>query len=235
MSIHAFTDGSTARSRGGWGVLLTGPSGPQRYSGALNTNDNGVAEVRGVLEAVRRAPPRCTLTVVTDSTGTVQAVRTGRCRNPEIERLAQAVRVTAELREIRLTVEYRSREVRGLKVAHTLANAGRKGERAPPLPAREVTVRSHPLRPTVTVQTQRGDWRTTEEIAGEEGLDAPLTAALHTVRGAEAGERLRLTLDSRLTRAYLRGEVTSRSPAVRAALNEIRRLVSERRVTLRVI
>lgn len=234
MSIHAFTDGSTARSRGGWGVMITGPAGPQHYSGGLNTNDNGVAEVRGVLEAVRRAPPGCTLTVVTDSTGTVQAVRTGRCRNPEIERLAQAVRVTAQLRGIRLTLEHRSREVRGLRVAHTLANAGRKGERAPPPPVREVTVRAHPLRPSVTVQTQRGDWRTTEEVAGEGGLDAPLTAVLQLVRGAEAGERLRLTLDSPLTRAYLRGEVTPRSPAVRAALREIARLVEGSRLTLRV-
>ncbi|SMB79206.1 RNase H family protein [Deinococcus hopiensis] len=236
MSIHAFTDGSTARSRGGWGVLITGPAGPKHYSGALSTNDNGVSEVRGVLEAVRRAPLGCTLTVVTDSTGTVQAVRTGRCRNAEIERLAQAVRVTADLREIRLTVEHRSREVRGLKVAHTLANAGRKGERAPlpGAPVREAIVRPHPLRPTVTVQVQSGGWHTTEEIAGDEGLDAPLMAALHLVRRATAGEVLRLTLESPLTRAYLRGEVRPRAPAVRAALHEITRRVNGRRLTLKV-
>ena len=75
-------------------------------------------------EAALRAPAGCALTVMTDSTGTVLAIHTGRCRNPDILNVALAVRATAEARGIALTIEHRGRETPGM-LAHELAYAGR--------------------------------------------------------------------------------------------------------------
>ncbi|WP_342667538.1 RNase H family protein, partial [Deinococcus pimensis] len=109
---HAYADGSQQGELGGWGVVMLVPGQPDaHHSGLASVNDNGACELVAVLEAVRRAPPGQPLTVHTDATSVVQAVRRG-TRHPDQTELGAEVRRLAQERGIELRVSTLRRDAR---------------------------------------------------------------------------------------------------------------------------
>lgn len=135
---HAFVDaswnedappgGDVGLGHGGWGLVLVTPGAlPARYQGTLEAEDNNVAEVRAVLEAVRLAPPRQPLHVHTDNEAVIAAV--GRGRGPQLlHDSAREVMDEAEARGVALRVGYAPRTRRHMLAAHDLANEARRGQ-----------------------------------------------------------------------------------------------------------
>jgi len=232
---HAFTDASTRSGVGGWGVVLTGPAGTTRYAGRFRMTDNTAAELRAVLEAVRRAPRGVALTVHTDASGLTTIVPRG-SRNEHLNDLARQVRAAAHARGIRLAVVHCPRERKHLRTAHDLANDGRLQRRRRKSERARVTVRIKPplLGRDYTLLVRRNDSleTLTFHVDPSSSLQADTQALLEVLTHARHGEHVTVHVNAPLTRALFLAPARAKRGEVRAALERARADLAARNVTV---
>jgi len=199
---HAYADGSQQGELGGWGVVMLVPGQPDaHHSGLANVNDNGACELLAVLEAVRRAPPGQPLTVHTDATGVVQAVRRG-TRHPDQTELGAEVRRLAQERGIELRVSTLHRDARRMREAHQLATDARLGVESVLLTRQHVRVRVRHLgwgaQATLTFRRGGRTERRLLPLPERQGVPPALLALAELVRSARDGEHLVVRMESAL-------------------------------------
>ncbi len=233
---HAYVDGSQQGDVGGWGVILLSPGQlGARHCGRARVADNGACELLAVLEAVQLAPPGQPLTIHTDATCAVQAVRRGTL-HPQQSELGERVRRLAHERGIRLSVTLTPRAARRLQEAHQLA-VGARLEVAPSVPERpQVRVRVRKLawgaRADLTFKRDGQTERAAPLLPEQEGVPPALLALGELVRRARPGEQLNVLMDSTLVPSWWQEPDLAVHPGARATLEEIRAQADGRGVTL---
>ncbi len=233
---HAYADGSHQDDRGGWGVVLLVPGAPPaHHSGEEPVSDNGACELLAALHAVQLAPERQPLTLHTDATCVVQAIRRGTL-HPHQDEMGAAVRAAARERSITLSVTRESRDARRMREAHQLATNARLGV-PDALPGQaEVRVKVSRLawgsEATLTFNRNGASRRIVVPLGAQEGVAPALLALRAMVAHAEENEHLQVRLDSTLAPTLWSEPEYAAHPAARALLAETRAAAVARRVTL---
>ena len=206
---HAYVDASwqeisPEHGRGGWGLVLLGNAAlPLRVGGFMEASDNNAAEMRAVLEAVRRAPAGEALSLHSDNQAVLSAL--GKGGGPSsLWVMRQGVLELAQERSIALRAQYEARTRRHMRSAHDLANVARTtGLTVHPSPRTEIILdlRGLPSQARILLRRQG------ERLSFSVGLDPldqlpPSTQALLTaIHLAETGEILAVRGAPKLARA----------------------------------
>ena len=236
---HAYADGSQAEGVGGWGVVLLVPGLPQaHHCGRAPVADNGACELLAVLEAVRLAPEGQPLTVHTDATCAVQAVRRGTL-HPQQSELGARVRRLAHERGVRLSVVVCPRSARRAQEAHQLASGARLGMPASVSEQPQVRVRVRKLawgaQASLTFKRDGQIERAAPLLSPLEGVPPALLALRELIRHARPGEHLSVRLDSALVPSWWQDPDPAAHPAARAVLEEARAGADAHEITLEFV
>ncbi|PYE54104.1 RNase H family protein [Deinococcus yavapaiensis] len=236
---HAFADGSQADGVGGWGVVLLVPGRPDaRHSGQDEVNDNGACELLAVLHAIELAPEGQPLTVHTDATTVVQAIRRG-TMHPEQEELGARVRARAAERGIRLRVSLGPRDARRMREAHDLAAAARRGEALPNREKPEVRVRVRKVawgaEASFTIRRGGETSRVLRVLPPKEGVPPAVLALSALVREARGGEHLLVRMDSALAPALWANATSAATREAREIVEAAKSDAAARGVTLEFV
>lgn len=233
---HAYADGSQQGETGGWGVVLLVPGLPDaHHRGLAHIHDNGACELLAVLQAVRLAPEGQPLTVHTDATVVVQAVKRG-TQHPDQAELGARVRQLAHQRGIRLSVTLGPRDARRMREAHQLATDARLG--VPPKeserPSVRVRVRRVAWGAQVTFTLRRGGHtgRWMEELPPRAGVPPALLALAALLAHAQDGEHLIVRMESALAPLAWANPALTPDPAARTLVEEARAGAQARGITL---
>jgi ribonuclease HI len=233
---HAYADGSQQGEVGGWGVVMLVPGQPDtHHSGLASVRDNGACELLAVLEAVRRAPEGQPLTVHTDATGVVQAVRRG-TRHPEQTELGAEVRRVAQERGIQLRLSTLARDARRMREAHQLATDARLGIESTLALRRHVRVRVRHLgwgaQATLTFRRGGTTQRRILPLPEQVGVPPALLALAALVRDALDDEHLVIRMDSALAPTVWNHPDHAPHPAAAAVVRAARQDAETRRITV---
>lgn len=224
---HAYADGSQQGDIGGWGVVLIVPGQADTHlCGLAQVEDNGACELIAVLEAVRRAPAGQPLTIHTDATVVVQAIRRGTL-HPHQNELGQEIRELAHARGIPLRVMLGPREGRRMRQAHQLATDARLGvPQSLPAERQHVRVRVRDLawgsEATLTYRRGGRTRRVQVPLPAREGVPPAVIALAALVSLAEPGEHLTVRMDSALAPTLWREPAHAAHGAAQAVIGAAR-------------
>lgn len=190
----SFEDGAREGAAGGcgaYGVVLLRPlAQPTHLAGLLEeVHDCNVTELRAVLAAVLHAPTGEALTVHTDNTGVLAALRRGSVHADQAQAAGQIRALSAE-RGITLYLARARRTHRHIQRAHQLANAARLAQ---PVPYASPYAESHLQRKSsdLTVTLRRAGERLSVPLSpSESSLPRSVQALLLAVSMAQANETL---------------------------------------------
>lgn len=233
---HAYADGSQQDHIGGWGVVLLVPGQPDaHHRGQVEVSDNGACELHAVLEAVKLAPEGQPLTVHTDATTVVQAIRRGTL-HPDQSELGAQVRQLAQDRGIELRVRLGPRGARRMQEAHELATLARLGvepaESGPPHV--RVRIRHVAWGAEASLVVRRGGTtaRVQVPLPAREGVPPSILALAALITQAHDGERLRVRMDSALAPTLWEDPDRAAHEAARAVARQARQDADTRGITL---
>ena len=224
---------------GGWGVVLLVPGHPDAFhQGQVRITDNGACELLAVLEAVRLAPAGQPLTVHTDATCAVQAVKRGTL-HPEQSELGAQVRRVAHDRGIALKLSLGPRDARRMREAHQLASDARLGVPSQPLDRPHVRVRVRRLawgaRVTLTFRRGGSTRHVDVPLPAQEGVPPAVLALAELVRRAHDGEHLSVRMDSTLAPTFWKEPQHATHAGARSVLDAARADATHRNISLEFI